>query len=228
MPAETWFILKSPPTEPPENMAWDEALLERAVENRTAVLRFYSWRQPAATFGYFQKYDDVAAWTSLRPLIRRPTGGGLVPHDADWTYSLAFPPDHWWYRSAATESYRRLHEWIGQAFSKLKQTTELAAVARKDLPGQCFAGAEQFDLIWSGRKLAGAAQRRARWGLLIQGSVQPPAGLPRENWETAMQRAAEEHWAIEWQPFAIDRMLRERVATLTAEKYSQPAFNQKR
>ena len=47
--------------------------------------RFYAWLEPAATFGYFQRFAEVERMTLLRPLLRRPTGGGLVPHAADWT-----------------------------------------------------------------------------------------------------------------------------------------------
>ncbi len=93
-------------------MALDEALLEAAARLGRPVLRFYGWTEPAATFGYFQKYAEVERATLLRPLIRRPTGGGIVPHDADWTYSLVFPPDHEWHSLKAEESYRRVHEWI--------------------------------------------------------------------------------------------------------------------
>ncbi len=87
-------------------MALDEALLENASSVGRSILRFYGWTEPAATFGYFQKYADIERWTRLRPLIRRPTGGGLVPHDADWTYSLIVPPAEPWYELSATESYR--------------------------------------------------------------------------------------------------------------------------
>src|ERR1700691_1284225 len=73
-------------------------------------------RDPPASFGYFQKYADVEPATSLRPLIRRPTGGGIVPHDADWTYSLAFPPGHDWHGLAAVESYQRVHAGISTRF----------------------------------------------------------------------------------------------------------------
>ena len=90
------------------------------------MLRFYGWTEPAATFGYFQKYAEVERATQLRPLIRRPTGGGIVPHDADWTYSLVFPPGHEWHSLKAEESYRRIHDWIQSAFAKLKVETELA------------------------------------------------------------------------------------------------------
>ena len=92
-----WLLMPSGPCPPAFNMALDEALLESMSRLGRPVLRFYGWTEPAATFGYFQKYADVERATHLRPLIRRPTGGGIVPHDADWTYSLVFPPGHEWH-----------------------------------------------------------------------------------------------------------------------------------
>ena len=55
------------------NMAMDEALLENASRFEAGLLRFYGWRQPAASFGYFQRYAGVERATRLRPLVRRPT-----------------------------------------------------------------------------------------------------------------------------------------------------------
>src|ERR1700683_863287 len=100
-------------------MALDEALLESSAQLGRPVLRFYSWTEPAATFGYSQKYAEVARMTLLRPLVRRTTGGGLVPHDADWTYSLVVPPGHYWHRLRAPESYHRLHAWLARSFGLL-------------------------------------------------------------------------------------------------------------
>src|ERR1043166_9908910 len=99
-------------------MAVDEALLEAMPRLGMPVLRFYGWTEPAASFGYFQKYAQVERATFLRPLVRRPTGGGIVPHDADWTYSLTFPTSNDWYSLRAVESYRRGHEGGWGAFAK--------------------------------------------------------------------------------------------------------------
>jgi lipoyl(octanoyl) transferase len=224
---ETWYLLNSGSGEPAYNMALDEALLESAPQMGHPVLRFYGWTEPAATFGYSQRYADVAAMTLLRPLIRRTTGGGLVPHDADWTYSLIFPPQHFWHRIKAAESYCRLHEWIARAFARLEISATLAPCSQKEIPGQCFVGAEKSDLLWHGRKIAGAAQRRARTGLLIQGSVQPPPlRLERAAWESAMGEEAEK--GIEWAPLPPAQMPQELAARLQATRYAQPSFNQKR
>src|SRR5512136_3380387 len=106
-----WLLLNSGNCDPASNMALDEALLLAAARLGRPVLRFYGWTEPAASFGYFQKYAEIEQTTRLRPLVRRPTGGGLVPHDADWTYSLVFPPGHHWYRLRALESYRQAHLW---------------------------------------------------------------------------------------------------------------------
>ncbi len=178
----SWLLLQSGPGDPALNMALDEALLESMPRLGRPVLRFYGWTEPAATFGYFQKYADVERATYLRPLIRRPTGGGIVPHDADWTYSLVFQSGHEWHSLKAGESYRRVHEWIQAAFAKLNVTTELAPCSKKSIEtvrrsrsrrageahaekleisqslltsspmGQCFAGYEKFDVLWHGRK----------------------------------------------------------------------------
>jgi lipoate-protein ligase A len=231
----SWLLLQSGPGDPALNMALDEALLESMPRLDRPVLRFYGWTEPAATFGYFQKYAEVERATQLRPLIRRPTGGGIVPHDADWTYSLVFPPGHEWHLLTAEESYRRVHEWIQAAFAKLNVTTKLASTPNSELRipnseiGQCFAGHEEFDLLWNGQKIAGAAQRRNKLGLLIQGSVQPPpVSLARTDWQKAMGDEGCVEFGVEWSDFAPDETLRERAEFLAAQKYSQPAFIRKR
>ena len=228
-----WLLMNSGKCDPAFNMALDEALLEAMSRLRCPVLRFYGWTMPAASFGYFQKYSGVERATLLRPLVRRPTGGGIVPHDADWTYSFAVPPGHEWHHLAAIDSYRRIHEWIREAFAKLKIQTSLAqdkkSAGGKDVPGECFTGHEKFDLLWHGKKIAGAAQRRNKLGLLIQGSVQPPpVPVKRNDWENAMHAVASERYSIEWTNFAPDTLLRERTDELARQKYSSAAYNRKR
>ena len=211
------------------NMALDEALLESVSRLGSPVLRFYGWTQPAATFGYFQHFAEIEKATPLRPLIRRPTGGGLVPHDADWTYSLAFPAGHEWHSLRAEESYRRIHEWIHRAFTHLGVQTELASCCKKTAPGQCFIGYEKSDLLWHGKKIAGAAQRRNKLGLLIQGSVQPPPlSLQRSAWEDAMRQAVPAAAAVNWSELTVAGELPALTDGLVKEKYSRLLYNQKR
>ena len=161
---ERWLLLNTGPGPAAFNMALDEALLESMSRLGRPVLRFYDWTEPAATFGYFQKYADVERATHLSPLIRRPTGGGIVPHNADWTYSLVFPPGHEWHLLKAEESYRRAHEWIQASFAKLKVATRLAPNARKDRSrAECFAGHEKFDLLWKDGKSPARRNGATNW-----------------------------------------------------------------
>jgi lipoate-protein ligase A len=226
---DSWLFINSGKCAAAFNMALDEALLENVSRLGKPVLRFYGWTEPAATFGYFQRFSEVEAATPLRPLIRRPTGGGIVPHDADWTHSVVFPPGHEWHLLKAEESYRRIHDWLRLAFAELKVETELATGSKKSLPGQCFAGHEKFDLLWRGKKIAGAAQRRNKSGLLIQGSMQPPpAAISREDWVQAMIAVAAARFKVRWQMGVADGELLMAADHLAARKFSQTGYNQKR
>jgi lipoate-protein ligase A len=210
-------------------MALDEALLEAATPLGRPVLRFYGWTEPAASFGYFQKFAEVERMTGLRPLVRRPTGGGLVSHETDWTYSLVVPAGHEWHSLRAAESYARMHAWVREAFARLGVTTRLAERPRIEAPGRCFAGAEKADVLWQDRKIAGAAQRRNRHGLLIQGSVQPPAvALTRTAWETAMLEALRPARGVEWDELALPEVVHVRASELAALKYSRREHLQRR
>jgi lipoate-protein ligase A len=226
---DPWFLLDSGLCDYAFNMALDEALLEFAPELQRPVLRFYGWTQRAASFGYSQKISDMERATHLRPLVRRPTGGGLVPHDADWTYSVVIPPSHSWYALRASESYERIHQWIQNAFTALGVVTELAPCCRKDIPGQCFAGYEKSDVLWYGKKIAGAAQRRTKHGLLIQGSLQTqPPGVTRAAWQTAMIKVADSLWAARIENFELSSTLSARAAQLSEEKFSRSEHNRRR
>ncbi len=233
----TWYHLDSGAGSPAFNMALDEALLKRVSELGRPILRFYGWSQPAATFGHLQRYALVEKATHLRPLIRRPTGGGVVAHDADWTYSLTVPPGHEWHALTATDSYHRIHSWIREAFLNLQIKSNLAPDAfvspgsipiHPRVPGSCFVGYEKFDLLFEGRKIAGAAQRRNRSGLLIQGSIQPLPGMERALWQESMLMAGTRLHGMEWQawqPGDAEKVLAE---LLERSVYSSESHQKKR
>ena len=97
------------------------------------------------------------------------------------------------------------------------------------MPGQCFAGYEKFDLLWQGKKIAGAAQRRNKLGLLILGSIQPPpVSLRREQFEAAMCRAAQNFHRVDWTEFSPGEILSRRAENLAGEKFSQAPYNERR
>lgn len=169
-----------------ENMALDFLLLQRYPQPAAARFRHYEWRRPACTFGFGQKFSWVRGQLpgdEPLELCRRPTGGGIVDHRQDWTYALVIPREHDWWEARAAHSYRAVHECLARALRILDQPAALQpAVPAGSGPGGapagvCFRQAEPFDVIHegTGAKIAGAAQKRNKHGLLLQGSVWKPA-----------------------------------------------------
>ena len=129
----------------------------------------------------------------------------------------------------AEESYAQMHRWLQTAFGNLALSTELAPCCRKETPGQCFAGYEKFDLLHCGRKLAGAAQRRNKFGLLIQGSIQPPPPhIPRDRFVAEMIDAGSQLLAATAQPFVPGDELLHLAKRLAAERYARDEHNRRR
>lgn len=149
------------------NMAIDEVLLREA---EAPLLRCYRWERPAVSFGYFGRVAEVeAAWPG-RDLVRRWTGGGIVPHGEDFTYTLIVPHGDVVAALSPAESYRVIHEQIGRVLDA--PTLALAGAAQRKVSDACFENPVRYDLVSGSQKVAGAAQRRTRHGLLHQGSIQ--------------------------------------------------------
>jgi lipoate-protein ligase A len=153
------------------NMAIDEALLEGATK---PTLRFYGWNRPSLSFGYFGRYADAARGGRTRDLVRRWTGGGIVLHGNDLTYSLVIPAS---YRSSALSPgaiYAAVHQAIRDALLAEGKAAVIATSTRPKISEACFANAVMADVLLGENKVAGAAQRRTQAGLLQQGSIQVP------------------------------------------------------
>jgi lipoate-protein ligase A len=154
------------------NMAIDEALSEHAF---APSIRFYRWDSPALSFGYFGKFADVAHYEHKGDLVRRWTGGGVVFHGDDLTYAIVIPAEHMLAGQSTRLLYEQTHRAIQQALRATGQTVELASDNAPRLSDSCFANPVRADVLLNGRKIAGAAQRRTRHGLLQQGSIQSVA-----------------------------------------------------
>lgn len=154
------------------NMAVDETLLETAS---APTLRFYRWRGSALSFGYFGSYADVADQRAGREIVRRWTGGGIVPHGDDLTYSVIIPAAHPFFARSSLAIYSDLHNAIRGALQANGVEAVLANSVSPRISEDCFANAVRADVILQGRKIAGAAHRRSRAGLLHQGSIQNTA-----------------------------------------------------
>jgi lipoate-protein ligase A len=164
------------------NMAVDEALLEHAA---VPSIRFYQWHSPALSFGYFGKFADVAAYAPMRDLVRRWTGGGIVFHGEDLTYSIVIPMSDAAFGESSISIYENIHRALCYTLAEMGQGAVVAGVGDPgsgingaDYSTHCFTNPVRADVMLNGRKIAGAAQRRTRRGLLQQGSIQ---GVDLEN-----------------------------------------------
>lgn len=202
------------------NMGFDEAMLEAA---REPWLRVYHWREPSISIGFSQPLGVIPETRRHWPTVRRWTGGGVVEHDGDWTYTLAVPAGHPLCDQRAVETYRWIHEGMIAALSLAGiGGCLLQAESVSDGMGVCFEEPAIFDVVYDGKKIAGAAQRRsARSGFLHQGTIQPLK--PPSGFDLEFARALAHKPAVVSQDDAMS-LLQDRAEMLAEEKYGAASW----
>ena len=162
---------------PAEHMACDEAL---AGVTEAPVLRTYRWAEPAVTFGYSQRLQNVQNLANGRPVMRRWTGGGTVFHGEELTLGLAIPASGAFTCLSSTQIYQAIHEALLPAIRQILPDAKLVALEDCRCGPVCFESPVAYDIIAGSRKILGGALRRSRQGILYQGSLHasvPPISL---------------------------------------------------
>jgi lipoate-protein ligase A len=161
-------------------MAIDEALFRECQKRQVPpTLRFYTWRSPAVTFGYFQDPSqdiDLAACERNRiDVVRRPTGGKAVLHEHDLAYALVAADIHPSFVPDILGTYRIINSCLARGLALLGLNATMCLdkrPARDDgLGASCFSSLSRFELLADGRKLCGSAQVRAHGVFLQHGSI---------------------------------------------------------
>jgi lipoyl(octanoyl) transferase len=213
------------------NMSIDEVLLETAV---VPTVRFYRWRSPALSFGYFGKFSHVAIYASERDLVRRWTGGGIVLHGNDLTYSIVIPASDRVFHESSIAIYEKIHRALAGALNGVGEHAVVAGdvdvfglcagtrAAASASGYNCFANPVPADVMMDGRKIAGAAQRRTRRGLLQQGSIQGFAV------KTDLAQKFSQALSANCREFEINEEIFQRARELAHQKYGTESWLKKR
>jgi lipoate-protein ligase A len=233
------YLLRTPPLDVFDHMALDEAVLEDAARSGLPVFyfRIYNWDKShtAVTFGISQKYEDVSAAVRERdggvtmPLVRRTTGGGIVYHDGDITFSFVFP---WPHLTAPSLIYKNMHLGVHLGLKTHRIPSRLWSPADKSeaAPAECFAAPVPIDLVHeNGTKILGGALRRRKGVGLYQGSMRTEGfGEAREVLLQALQDGFDLQWRSVFNPVSPEPKVAAAAKQLRLEKYAVEGWNKKR
>lgn len=170
-----------------ESMDLDKELLASLKDHPRHILRFYEWKKPTISYGHFIKPEEhldlIEAEKLGIEIARRPTGGGVICHFTDFTFSVLIPKESPHYTTDTIANYCFINHQIRNALSSLTNKTlellpteENAEGAKKHF---CMAKPTVLDVMCGSSKISGGAQRRTKEGFLHQGSI----SLSPPNWE---------------------------------------------
>jgi len=159
------------------NMAVDDFLFRSLSSEPQTFLRFYGWERPTVSLGYSQDIRKVVDVEYCQKngidIVRRMTGGKLVLHHKEVTYSLC-SSDKEIFTSTLAESYRLISQALIWGFEKMGLKSYLAdappnSYVRGNLP--CFSYPARNEIEIEGRKIVGSAQKRTGSKFIQHGSI---------------------------------------------------------
>jgi lipoyl(octanoyl) transferase len=176
---DRWRLLVQPGMPGYRQMAIDEALYLLAD---APVLRFYTWKKPTLSLGFFQDYKRVVSESFIMhnniDVVRRITGGRAVLHQFEVTYALGGPLKNHFADKSLQETYLLIAEALNRGLKSLgvphsffsKDSSGPQARRESSLP-QCFVAVSRYEIAKDAQKIIGSAQKRSRDRFVQHGSI---------------------------------------------------------
>lgn len=166
------------------HMEQDRKHIENLKFLQKPFVRLYRWQAPTITYGHFidpTRYLRLDLCEALGfEVVRRPTGGGILFHENDITFSVAMPSSHPKFSLNVLENYQMINQAVLNAIHTIVPEVTLApACEKKYLKDFCMAQPTQYDILLNGLKIGGAAQRKTSFGYVHQSSI----FLSAPSWE---------------------------------------------
>ncbi len=175
-----WRFIISGKLSPARNMAIDEAIFIGVCKGRSdPTIRFYDWEPPTVSCGYNQEIAKEIDFNALEKFgfgfIRRPTGGRIVLHNQEITYSVISPISER-LSGNVSESYSEISKALAEGLRMLGVNVEfekgsLSSFHQRQTANPCFTSSSRFELNYRGKKIVGSAQIRKDNSLLQHGSI---------------------------------------------------------
>lgn len=157
-----------------ENMATDDALLSSYKDGDFAILRLYTWNKYSLTIGVSQDFSNYTFIKEPNDFgAKRITGGGILFHGHDLSYSLVIPTEIL-KNYNIKESYEIICSFILNFYKKLGLNVCYAkddANIKLSKSEFCQVGFEAYDILVNGKKIGGNAQRRTKKAIFQHGSI---------------------------------------------------------
>ncbi len=172
---KTWRLIDTGLGSAEYNMAVDEALLRNFKEDDIPILRLYRWA-PSLSLGRFSDINNILDLEAIQKqkihLVRRMTGGGILIHGGDLSYSLILPREIL-KNVGVKESYHYLCQFLIQLYENLGLSAEFSQDLHKESSKSniCMAANEPYDIVINGKKMGGNAQRYTNKILFQHGSI---------------------------------------------------------
>ncbi len=172
------------------NMAIDKALATTFHKDDTPILRFYTWEH-SFTVGVSQKTQDYTDDYKeyKQNCAKRMTGGGVLFHGHDLSYSLILPSS-FSKELTVKQTYEKICSFLLAFYRKLGLDANYA----KDIPtidlsksNFCQVGFEAYDIIVNGLKIGGNAQKWAKNMIFQHGSIPIKAVEKKEELGNSLQ-----------------------------------------
>ncbi|MFA5062938.1 MAG: lipoate--protein ligase family protein [Candidatus Omnitrophota bacterium] len=171
------------------NMFLDEKIFNRYLKDGIPVLRLYSWKNPSFTYGVLQhpesEIDFRQCLSDGVEVVKRITGGGILFHNDEITYSFVCSKQDIGEPQEVLVSYKQICAFLIRFYESLglKAGFALESETFRDRCGPselCSASYEKYDIVINGRKIGGNAQKRKRKIIFQHGSI--PCSI---NWNFA-------------------------------------------